>query len=224
MVEGKPLEHTYEECMRQIAAAERTCKFALGDLLVAASGHYGERYARWSEVTGFEIQSLYDIASTCRRVPIERRVSELSFRHHNLVSQLPPNDQQKWLGAAAEKEISCERLRKSIKLGRIATASDMGKVPAPSGEVESDPKDAGYDNIHPYINRTVTYLSKKERGGEYADMDVEELYRFHLDILPVINRWGRLVSLIREHNDTAVNDELERDINAMGLASFVVLN
>ena len=115
VVEGKPLEHTYEEALRQLAVAERTCKFALGDLLVAASAHYDERYARWAEITGLEIQSLRDIASTALRVPMERRrVDTLSFSHHREVAALPAPDQVKWLEAAETREIGSARLRKSI--------------------------------------------------------------------------------------------------------------
>lgn len=221
VVEGVPLEHTYEECMRQISLAERTCKFALGDLLIAASGHYGDRFSRWAEVTGFEIQSLRDIASTCLRVPIERRrVSTLSFSHHREVAALPAPDQVKWLEAAETRDIGSARLRKSIQLGRVATATDMGRGKVASGEAaKADPTDVGYENAHTFINRLSIYLAKKERSGELEDMTVEELYRFHLDILPVIGRWGRLMSRIREHNNAGVNTMLERDLNALGLTS-----
>lgn len=221
VVEGVPLEHTYEECMRQIALAERTCKFALGDLLVAASGHYGDKYSRWSEVTGFEVQSLIDIASTCRRVPMERRkVSSLSFTHHREVAALPAPDQTKWLEAAEERDIGSARLRKSIQLGRVATAADMGRGKTPSApEEKADPNDTGFENVHPFVNRLVVYLAKKERDGEYEDLDAEELYRFHLDLLPAINRWGRLMARIRERNDVGVNTLLERDLQSLGLTS-----
>lgn len=221
VVEGVPLEHTFEECMRQISLAERTCKFALGDLLIAASGHYGDRYSRWAEVTGFEIQTLRDIASTCLRVPMERRkVEALSFSHHREVAALPAPDQVKWLEAAETRDIGSARLRKSIQLGRVATATDMGrgKATAPASE-KADPTDVGYENAHTFINRLSIYLAKKERSGELEDMTVAELYRFHLDILPVIGRWGRLLARIREKNDAGVNAMLERDLNALGLTS-----
>lgn len=220
VVKGMPLENTYEEAMRQIAAAEKACKFALGDLLVAASDHYGDKFARWSEVTGFEVETLWNIASVCRRVPIhQRRVDRLSFNHHTEVAALPPAEQKKWLDTAAEEEVSVLRLRKSIKLGRVATAQDMGRIGTTEtpGQHGADPTDTGYDNIHPHVNRLSIYLSKKEREGEFADMDAHELYRFHLDVLPVINRYGRLVRLIRERNDADVIAMLDKDIEAIGL-------
>lgn len=217
-MEGVPLEDTFEEAMRQLAMADRACKFALGDLLVAATGHYGEKYSRWSEITGFEIQSLRDIASTCLRVPMERRrVDTLSFTHHREVAALPAPDQVKWLEAAEERDIGSARLRKSIQLGRVATAVDMSRGKAPTGGVEKADGDVGYSNIHPHVNRLVVYLAAKERAGEYEDMTVEELYRFSLDILPAVNRFGRLLSRIRERKDAGVNAMLERDLNAIGL-------
>ena len=221
VIEGVPLEHTYEEAMRQISVAERTCKFALGDLLVSATAHYGDKYARWAEVTGFEVETLYNIASTCRRVPIpQRRVGSLSFTHHAEVAALSVADQSKWLALAEEKEIGSARLRKSIQLGRVATASDMGRKalpPSVPASVPVDGRDAGFENVHPHINRLVTYLSKKERDGDYEDMSAEELYRFHLDVLPAVRRWGRLVSRIREHYDAVVNAMLADDVEKLGV-------
>lgn len=231
VVEGTPLEHTYEECMRQISAAERACKFAIGDLMIAASGHYGEKYARWAEVTGMELQTLQDIASTCRRVPLHlRRTSTLSFTHHREVAALPAPEQEKWLGIAEAQGVSSDRLRKSIQLGRVATASDMGRgAPAAkatsAGQSATDPADVGYENVHPHVNRLVVYLSKKERDGEYEDMSAEELYRFHLDLMPVINRWGKVVSRMLSKNQTAdLVEALEKDLRGAGLAIFSSLN
>lgn len=209
LVEGIPLEHTYEECMRQITVAEKACKFVLGDLINSASKHYGEKYAKWAEVTGFEIQSLRDIASTCSRVSMEhRRVSTLTFIHHREVAKLPPAEQKNWLEKAEESTLDHKRLRKSIQLGRIATAVDMGGSPAIDGEEN----DTGYENVHPFVNRIVTYLSKKERDGEYEDLDAEGLYRFHLDLLPAINRWGAVVKRIRKTGDAGVIERLDRDL------------
>ena len=227
VVEGTPLEHTYEECMRQISAAERACKFALGDLMIAASGHYGEKYARWAEVTGMELQTLQDIASTCRRVPHHlRRTGTLSFTHHREVASLPAPEQEKWLGIAEAQGVSSDRLRKSIQLGRVATASDMGRGGSAQKAVPTmNPADMGYESVHPHVNRLVVYLSKKEREGEYEDMSAEELYRFHLDLLPVINRWGKVISRMLEKNQTAdLVEALEKDLRGAGLAIFSSLN
>lgn len=227
VVEGTPLENTYEEAMRQIASAERTCRFALGDLLNSASSHYGDRYARWAEVTGLEIETLWNIASVCRRVPMDtRQVDALSFGHHAEVASLPSADQEKWLEVAAEKGVPVQRLRKSIQLGRLATAADMGKGNNGAATVDPAPKrmdaqDAGYENVHPHVNRLVAYLAKKERDGDFEGMDAEELYRFHLDLLPAINRWGAVMNMIIERGGASTISMLSRDLRELGLAIVV---
>ena len=211
-VTGEPLEDTLENLMHQIATAEKCCKFVLGDLMNAASRLYGDKYARWADITGLEIQSLRDIASTCNRVPIDmRRAGELSFAHHREVAALAPVEQVKWLQVAENNNLSRDRLVKSIKLGRIATSEDMttSKV---------DDVDTGIDNAHPHVNRICAYLAKKERMGEYDQMETHELYRFHLDLLPAVNRWGTVVKRIRQSGDQDAIDMVATDIEPIGLS------
>ena len=93
----------------------------------------------------------------------------------------------------------------------------MGRGKTPVSAEKADPSDAGYCNVHPHVTRLVTYLAQKERAGELDDLTVEELYRFSLDILPAVNRFGRLLARIRERNDAGVNAMLEKDLNAIGL-------
>jgi hypothetical protein len=211
-VTGEPLEDTIENLMHQVASAEKCCRFVLGDLMNAASKQYGEKYARWSDITGLDIQALYNIASICKRVPIDMRKSgSISFTHHKHVAALPPADQEQWLRRADENGLSEARLAKSIKLGRIATADDMSVA-------KTDEADTGYENIHPFVNRLSSYLAKKERMGEYDDMEPHELYRFHLDVLPVVTRWGQVVRRIRQSGDQAAIDMVAGDIEPLGLS------
>ena len=211
-VTGEPLEDTLENLMHQIATAEKCCKFVLGDLMNAASRLYGDKYARWADITGLEIQSLRDIASTCNRVPIDmRRAGELSFAHHREVAALAPVEQVKWLQVAENHNLSRDRLVKSIKLGRIATSEDMTSP-------KVDDVDTGYENAHPFVNRLSSYLSKKERLGEYEDMNAAELYRFHLDLFPAVNRWSRVISRIKDRNDERVMELLGTDLETIGLS------
>lgn len=211
-VTGEPLEDTLENLMHQIATAEKCCRFVLGDLMIAASKQYGEKYARWSDITGLDIQALRDIASTCRRVPIEmRQAGELSFAHHRQVAALPPAEQAEWLRRAADNGLSKARLAKSIKIGRIASAEDMDAG-------KPDEVDTGYENVHPHVNRISAYLAKKERLGEYDDMESHELYRFHLDLLPAVTRWGTVVKRIRQSGDQGAIDMVTQDIEPIGLS------
>lgn len=214
IVNGKPLEHTLEEAMRQLATAEKACRFAIGDLILATNDLYGEKYARWSELTGWEIQSLQDIASTCKRVPIERRIPDkLSFSHHRVVAALTAKDQEEWLKTAADLGMNRARLEKSVQLGRVATAEDL-KPKTP----EIDPADTGYENVHPHVNRLSAYLSRKERNGEYEDMDVRQLYRFHLDVMPVVTRWRKVIQHIERAGDPDAMELVRTDLQNINLS------
>jgi hypothetical protein len=211
-ITGEPLEDTLENLMHQVSSAEKCCRFVLGDLMNAASKQYGEKYARWADITGLEIQVLWNIASTCRRVPIDQRhAGTLSFAHHKEVAALPLKEQADWLRRAEENNLTRDRLAKSIKLGRIATAEDMDAG-------KPDETDTGYQNAHPFVNGLSSYLAKKERNGEYEDMESHELYRFHLDLLPAVNRWGVVVKRIRQSGDQAAIDMVAGDIEPIGLS------
>ena len=54
--------------------------------------------------------------------------------------------------------------------------------------------------------------------GEYDDMEPHELYRFHLDVLPVVTRWGQVVRRIRQSGDQAAIDMVAGDIEPLGLS------
>lgn len=184
VISGVPLEADFEECLQDVKVAAGAVKFILGDLLVAGEKHYGQKYARWADITGYDIQTLYDIAATCRKFPLEsRRAETLSFTHHQELKNITAQAAEEWMDAAEKHDLSTQRLRKSIKLNRIATKKDMAPAPSPAKD------DQGHDNIHPHVNALVAYLGRKQTLGEYDEMTVDDLIEFAHDLQPVVRRF-----------------------------------
>lgn len=214
IITGTPDEKDFEDCLIDIVRAERACKFALGDLMNAGEKMYGEKYGRWSEITGYAVDSLYNIASTCNRVPINARREALSFTHHREVAGLPEAEQGVWLETAEKKNIGSDRLAKSIKLGRVATKKDMQPPPPPPSD------DQGHDNVHPYVNQLVAHLSKLERDGDHDDATGEDLVEFAHDIMPVIRRFSRLLALVWDRGSEEEIHEMRRELLDAGLVFY----
>jgi hypothetical protein len=89
-----PKDQTFEEWMelgRNLAAANKTLNWWIGDWWAAGTHRYGARAQAAAEgIFGREFQSLMDMASVCRAFPTSRRREALSFTHHREVASLPP--------------------------------------------------------------------------------------------------------------------------------------
>jgi hypothetical protein len=61
---------------------------------------------------GYTVDTLYNIGSVARRVPVSLRSEVLSFRHHQFVARLhdDPAAQRKWLAEAVEHGWTCYEL------------------------------------------------------------------------------------------------------------------
>ena len=160
-----------------IGRAARSTAFVIGDWI-----HYGqkafqgddanplagariqsERYEAALTATGLDRATLYNYAYVSRNVPRSLRSERLSWEHHRMIAKLPPAEQQAWLRRCLDQEaagrpISSRRLRKSISLGRIATAEDM----------EPDPADKGITNHIPFVNRLVGWWRRMQDTGFLA--------------------------------------------------------
>ena len=101
------------------------------------------------------------------------------------------------------------RFQKSIELGRIATLSDM------SPELPVNLR--GVENVHPYVNKLFSYLVKSERDGAYDDMDAEDLYEFHHDLLPVVDQVTGVWRRIQESGDEEFILALREDLLKEGI-------
>jgi hypothetical protein len=93
----------------------------LGDWMNRGETRFGETYAQAIEASGLAYQTLGNIKWVARAIPFSRRREELSWKHHSEVAALEDDEQDEWLGLAAEQSWSANTLRKEIKATKADT-------------------------------------------------------------------------------------------------------
>jgi N6-adenosine-specific RNA methylase IME4 len=109
----------------------RAHQWWIGDWLNYGEAAYGEKYAQAINETGYEYQTVADIAWTSKAVEVSRRRESLSFSHHREVAPLPPREQTDWLDKAERFGWSKAELRKQIKTPPLLEAPEV-----PDGEYQ----------------------------------------------------------------------------------------
>lgn len=88
-------------------------KFCLGDWAVQAPRHE-DAYQQLAEKYGYEVSSLDNMASICRRIDISLRNENLTFNHHVCVAKLDKEEQAKYLRQAVDEGLSVRALRELV--------------------------------------------------------------------------------------------------------------
>lgn len=100
---------------RMFGGIKHTSSFVLGDLFLYAQANHGDDFmVNVQEATGLAHQSCENMLSICRRVRPPVRREELAFHTHAVVAPLLPDEQQHWLGQAAENQWTRQQLRDAI--------------------------------------------------------------------------------------------------------------
>lgn len=103
-------------------------RWMIGDLLRYVDGAYGEEVvAQIADATRLRPQTLANIESIARRVPLQRRrIGKLAFSTVAEVASLEPKEQTRYLDMAEKENLSRDELRGRIQRERgpqeIATA------------------------------------------------------------------------------------------------------
>ena len=127
-------ELTYDQwstLMQTLYRMDCAFQFALGDALNYGENRYGERYAQAMEVTGHSYQSLANYAWVAKAVPIDRRVSGLSWTHHRIVARLEPEQQTIMLERALREKMTVTALNEEVRGEPVTTATEL--IPVPEG-------------------------------------------------------------------------------------------
>ena len=130
----------YNTLFRNVLLLHKSSCWLLGDVLLLGDRQWGNRYTvskyeEASEVTGLSRNTLRNIVTTCRRVPVERRHAGLSFTHHQEVAftEADPEQQKAILEQAARDHLSCSALRKQLHQTRFTEEQD-DDLPEDTGE------------------------------------------------------------------------------------------
>lgn len=98
----------------------RCSQWWIGDWVRYGNGRWGEKYKEASKITGYDVQSLRNMAYVAGRVEVSRRRYKLTWSHHAEVSSLDPSGQDRWLELAEAERMSVADLRIELRAARRA--------------------------------------------------------------------------------------------------------
>jgi hypothetical protein len=101
----------------------RGCGWWVGDWVRYGTARYGDRYGPAAEATGYDVQSLMNMAYVAGRFDADRRRRGLSFSHHAEVAGLPRAEQELWLDRVEAGGLSVRALRAELRYARQRAAA-----------------------------------------------------------------------------------------------------
>jgi hypothetical protein len=116
----------------KIGRMARSAQFCLGDLINFAEHEHGSKYNDWIVLTGMSYQSLRDIASVAKNIPLSLRNDDLDFTHHKIIAAKvkTEDDRRDWINTASARGLSSRELEVSIKRGQVTTHADIEREKA----------------------------------------------------------------------------------------------
>jgi hypothetical protein len=132
---------------RRIGLAGRGAGWWIGDWLNYGHTKYGEKYVRAARVTGYDSQTLMNMAYVASRFEISRRRENLSWSHHAELASLEPNQQDRWLDRAEAERISVHSLRVELRSKQHMRQRTL-EVPA------SNERRSNHDSVHEHDSIT----------------------------------------------------------------------
>jgi len=184
----------WSEIGDQLGTAGRCLGFLIGDWINYGETKWGDRYTDAMRITGLDYNTLAMYARVAKAIQFSTRVLNLSFEHHRKVAQLKePEDQVKWLSAAASplpngKPVSARRLQKSILAGKILTDDDVAEA-----------HDPGRNNFSHWLNGLRGWMIEFERDDWFAKADGLMLGVLLEDIERMESILTKAKSLIENH-------------------------
>jgi hypothetical protein len=142
---------------RCLGSAGRASGWWLGDWIRYGNARYGEKYGAAARVTGYDVQSLMNMAYVASRFKISRRREKLSFSHHAELAALAPDAQERWLDRAELEGLSLRRLREELRRearlvrssGAASTSPGARSLPNGASHADRPPPNAGAEVVCP---------------------------------------------------------------------------
>jgi hypothetical protein len=114
---------------RWLGAVGRASGWWIGDWIRYGNGRYGEKYGEAARLTGYDPQSLMNMAYVAGRYEPSRRREGLSFSHHAELAALSAADQELWLDRIEAGQLSVRALRFELREARRRTALRAARAP-----------------------------------------------------------------------------------------------
>jgi hypothetical protein len=103
---------------KRLGSIGRGVAWWIGDWVSYGNAKFGEKYSRAARVTGYDVQSLMNMAYVASRFDLSRRKETLSWSHHSELAALEPDEQDRWLVFADERRLSVRGLREELRAWR----------------------------------------------------------------------------------------------------------
>lgn len=103
---------------KRLGSIGRGASWWIGDWVNYGNTKFGEKYVRAAQVTGYDVQSLMNMAYVAGRYEFSRRREKLSWSHHAEVAGLPQEERDRWLTLAESRHISVHGLREELRSWR----------------------------------------------------------------------------------------------------------
>lgn len=104
VVKGAPTIDEWSAVGHMLAVQVRGLQFMVGDWMRIGEQLYGELAAQAIDARAWSDETVRNYIWVAKSVPIENRREDLTFKHHQIVASLKPQDQKKWLKEAATSE------------------------------------------------------------------------------------------------------------------------
>jgi hypothetical protein len=143
----------YLKSCKELAVFEHSLPCVIGDILNMGEDIFSED---WSQATVYfaprKYQTLMNYRSTCKQVPIQRRVFGLHFGHYQAVQSFEPDEQIAYQEKALAEGWKPDQLRRYIKTGSP-------------------------DPVRPKLSEVVRQDAERvaERSTDYADISTIEV-------------------------------------------------
>jgi len=112
----------WSEHGRRLGLMGRGSGWWIGDWLRYGNAKWGEKYARATSLTGYDIQTLMNMVWIASHIEISRRREKLSWSHHAAVASKPQHEQEYWLDRAEAERLSVKCMREEITRLRAAAS------------------------------------------------------------------------------------------------------
>jgi hypothetical protein len=145
---------------RRFGALGRGMAWWIGDWIRYGNSRYGEKYTRAARVTGYDVQSLMNMAYVAARFESPRRRAALSWSHHAEVVALCPADQDAWLDLAERERLSVRSLRLELRATRRRQ-----ELPEHRRQARSEPPAHAEQLVCPHCRHVIDPAAKRDVAG-----------------------------------------------------------
>jgi hypothetical protein len=120
VVTGTPTLEEWAGIGELLRTLEHGLQWAIGDWICTGEGQFGDQAAQILDHTAWSVRTTAVYRWAASRVPPENRRTDLTFSHHLVVADLPPEEQRSWLEQAAAAEAatgepwSVQRLKREM--------------------------------------------------------------------------------------------------------------